>query len=69
MNRGYFYCSTTKGNPITGPNAISTSDLTGVPAGPDGEWTCYEVPIETVSKYTTKTLNLLERLGIYILFP
>jgi len=44
-------------------------DLTGEPAG-DGSsdtWTCTEIPIDVVSKYTSKALNILDKYGLEIL--
>lgn len=63
LGRGYYYCSTTGGDPITGPTSLSTEDLSGLPAGADGTWTCTAVPLEEVSHYGMKTLQVLERLG------
>lgn len=57
------------GDPITGPSSLSTVDLSGteVPGMPGTTWTCDEVPIETVSKYSTKVLNILDKYGLELL--
>jgi hypothetical protein len=66
VRRGYFYCSVPGADPITGPNALSTSDLTGLSAGGGLQWSCYEVPIGTVSKWATRVVSWMERLGFYL---
>lgn len=54
------------GDPITGPSALSTSDLTGKESG-SGRWVCTEVPLDEIAKWGTKSLNFLERIGLEIL--
>jgi hypothetical protein len=66
LERGYFYCTVPGTSAISGPTAISTQDLTGTAAGDGREWDCVEVPIDTISHYGTKAVNLLERLGIFL---
>lgn len=53
------------GDPITGPSSLSTVDLSGtpVPGGGGEKWTCSEVPVDEVAKYSTKALNFLEKIG------
>jgi len=51
------------GDPLTGPTSLSTEDLSGMPAGADGVWTCTEIPLDTISRYGMRALSFLEKIG------
>jgi hypothetical protein len=61
-----FLCAASSGNPITLPESISSSDLTGVQISPGVHWVCTEVPIDQLSHYGTKALQVLERFGLSV---
>lgn len=61
-----FLCSASSGSPLTLPESISSSDLTGVPISPGVHWQCVEVPVDQLARYGTKALQVLERFGLSV---